>query len=158
MTLLQKTWSAATRPRLEKNIRLQIGALCHRVVAGELQVLLITSRGSGRWILPKGWPMDGKSDAEAAMIEAWEEAGVKASVVSSEPLGQFDDIKDRDSDAPVMCVVQVFAVHVDSLEDSFPEAGSRDREWMTPTKAAERVQEDGLRALLLAAPTVLADR
>lgn len=60
--------------------RTQYGALCWRLKDGKPQVLLITSRRSGRWVLPKGWPMDGLSGPEAALTEAWEEAGVRGKV------------------------------------------------------------------------------
>lgn len=53
----------------------QTAALCTHPQTG--QVLLITSRDTGRWVLPKGWPMRGRSMAQAALIEAWEEAGVE---------------------------------------------------------------------------------
>ena len=43
------------------DVRTQFAALCWRVMDGKVQILLITSRGSGRWIVPKGWPMDGQT-------------------------------------------------------------------------------------------------
>ena len=62
-------------PMFRRPRSLQVAALCHRrTKAGQKEVLLVTSRGTGRWILPKGWPMRGKSDAQAAAQEAWEEA------------------------------------------------------------------------------------
>ena len=51
-------------PAQKRDVRSQFGALCYRVVDGQVQVLLITSRGTGRWILPKGWPVDGATPAE----------------------------------------------------------------------------------------------
>ena len=57
-------------------LRIQFAALCWRGKRGKLQVLLITSRGSKRWIIPKGWPMEGKTPAASALVEAWEEGGV----------------------------------------------------------------------------------
>ena len=67
----------------------QVGALCYRHKKGKLQILLITSRGTKRWIIPKGWPMPGKHGSSAAKQEAWEEAGVAVSQIESEPLGQY---------------------------------------------------------------------
>jgi len=58
-------------------VRTQFAALPFRVKEDKVQVLLITSRGTGRWIVPKGWPMEGKTPAESALQEAWEEAGVQ---------------------------------------------------------------------------------
>ncbi|MFC6583776.1 NUDIX hydrolase [Sulfitobacter aestuariivivens] len=54
-------------------MRTQFAALCYRVKKGKVQVLLVTSRGTKRWIVPKGWPMDGKTPAQSAALEAWEE-------------------------------------------------------------------------------------
>ena len=65
---------------------LQVGALC--LQAGTGKVLLVTSRGTGRWIIPKGWPMDGRSAGGAALREAWEEAGVRGQV-EERPLGRY---------------------------------------------------------------------
>ncbi len=60
----------------KRDVRTQFAGLCYRMVGGKPEILLITSHRSGRWILPKGWPIDGKTPAEGAMTEAWEEAGV----------------------------------------------------------------------------------
>ena len=54
----------------KSDVRTQFAALCYRVVKDKVQVLVISSRGTGRWIVPKGWPMDGKTPAEAALQEA----------------------------------------------------------------------------------------
>ena len=64
----------------KRDVRSQFAALCYRVKDGKTRVLLVTSRGTGRWIIPKGWPMDGKTPAETAAQEAWEEAGVTGKV------------------------------------------------------------------------------
>ena len=71
---------------------LQVGAVCLDPATG--RVLLITSRGTGRWIIPKGWPMPGRSLAEAALQEAWEEAGVRAK--TGEEMGSYHYDKDQD--------------------------------------------------------------
>jgi 8-oxo-dGTP pyrophosphatase MutT (NUDIX family) len=68
-----------------------------RIRKGEVQVCLVTSRGTGRWILPKGWPEKDLSHAEAAAREAWEEAGLKGSA-DPEPCGEFDALKGVDED------------------------------------------------------------
>ena len=73
----------------------------------KIQVLLVTSRGSGRWILPKGWPMDGKTPAASAAQEAWEEAGVDGTP-DSRPLGLFSYNKSLDdADEGFPCVAMV---------------------------------------------------
>ena len=150
MTLLQKAWDEVVRPMIKRPNRFQVAALCYRGGGDAREVLLITSRGSGRWILPKGWPMDGKTNAEAAAQEAWEEAGVKPAKIANAPLGDFDYVKDRDTGVPMRCDTQVFPIEVAALEDEFPEAGSRERKWMTVKEAADLVDEDGLAEILRA--------
>lgn len=64
-------------------IRTQYAAICYRRTddsSGPIEVLLITSRGTGRWVIPKGWPMAKKKPHEVASQEAWEEAGVRGRV------------------------------------------------------------------------------
>jgi hypothetical protein len=75
--------------------RQQYGALCFRRTDGAsgIEILIITSRDSGRWIIPKGWPMKRKKPYEAAAIEAWEEAGVCGSVCKK-PVGRYTYLKD----------------------------------------------------------------
>ena len=67
-------------PIQKRMARAQFGALCYRVEKGMVQILLVTSRGTKRWIVPKGWPEDGLTPAEAAAKEAGEEAGVTGKV------------------------------------------------------------------------------
>ncbi|MGH1368218.1 MAG: NUDIX hydrolase [Maritimibacter sp.] len=150
MTLLQKAWDEILRPMIKRPNRFQVAALCYRTRNDKKEVLLITSRGTGRWILPKGWPMEGKSASEAAAIEAWEEAGVKPAQVSNVAIGDFDYIKDRDDGVPIPCDTQVYPIEVATLADTFPEAGTRQRKWMSTDKAADLVEEEGLAALLRA--------
>lgn len=126
----------------------QVAALCHREQHGETEVLLITSRDTGRWIVPKGWCMNGKTDAEAAAIEAWEEAGVKGEV-SQDPLGSFTYVKGMDDGDDVLCRADVYAIEVDHLAKNFPESDERRRRWLPVEKAADRIAEPELRKLLL---------
>ena len=125
---------------------LQVAALCLEKKTG--RVLLITSRGTGRWIVPKGWPMEGRSLGEAAAQEAWEEAGVKGRLGASE-IGRYryDKVQDRGFAIPVE--VRVFPIEVKDLATKFPEAAERRREWFPPEEAAALVDETGLRDLLL---------
>lgn len=126
---------------------LQVGALCLRGRPGRREVLLVSSLGTGRWIIPKGWPMRGKSLAESALREAWEEAGVQGEV-GAHPFGAFAYIKQRQAAAPQPCEVQVFIVRVRKLDDVFPEAGKRARRWVGPREAMAMVDEPGLKAML----------
>lgn len=127
---------------------LQVGALCLRQHQGQTQVLVISSRGTGRWIIPKGWPMRGRSLAAAALQEAWEEAGVIGKVGKT-ALGSYTYLKLEDEGFALRCEVRVFPVAVASLSEDYPEASKRDRRWLSLGEAAERVQEKALRHLLL---------
>jgi 8-oxo-dGTP pyrophosphatase MutT (NUDIX family) len=129
--------------------RVQVAALCLRAGEAGQEVLLVTSRGTGRWILPKGWPMAGRSLAEAAAQEAWEEAGVRGRIEEA-PLGSFAAEKVTDAGDALPCRVSVFRLHVEAMEAAFPEAGQRDLQWFSPRRAAELVLEPGLSALLRA--------
>lgn len=136
-------------PMLRRPAHLQTAALCLRQKGKRREVLLITSRGTGRWILPKGWPMKGKTLAEAAAREAWEEAGVRGDV-SAEPVGSYFGRKMTDGGLGLRCQVYVYRVDVTGIDDDFKEAGQRRRKWVTPSRAAKMVQEPDLKALLRA--------
>lgn len=144
-----KTWPSLASRLALRPAASQVAALCVREKAGEKQVLLITSRGTGRWIIPKGWPMKGKTDAEAALQEAWEEAGVKSGEVSKKPLGsyRYDKLHDDGHITPIDTTV--FLVEVRKLVKDYPESDERSREWVTPGEAAKRVRERDLKKLLL---------
>ncbi|MCG6901085.1 MAG: NUDIX hydrolase [Rhodobacter sp.] len=130
----------------KNEVRTQFGALCFRVLDDKVQVLLVTSRGTGRWILPKGWPIDGATPAEAALQEAWEEAGVDGKVLGNS-LGIYSYHK-QDDGTPLPCVVAVFPVKVRGLKRNYPEAGQRKRKWYTRKKAAQMLEEPELQQLV----------
>ena len=127
-------------------VRTQFGALCYRVRDEKPQILLVTSRGTGRWILPKGWPIDGASPSEAAMQEAWEEAGVEGKVMSNS-LGIYSYVKEDDGER-MPCVVAVFPVKVQKLKKKFPEVEQRSRKWFSLKKAASLVEEPELSQIM----------
>ncbi|SCB49653.1 NUDIX hydrolase [Rhizobium multihospitium] len=128
----------------------QYGALCFRRKNGgsEIEVLVITSRDSGRWIVPKGWPMRGKEPHEAAATEAWEEAGVRGRVRKM-PIGRYTYMKNLEGGEVVPCVVEMFQVEVREIETQFKERGQRILEWVSPDEAARRVGEIELKSLLV---------
>ena len=128
---------------------MQVAALCLDDATGN--VLLITSRGTGRWIVPKGWPMPGRTLAEAAMQEAWEEAGVKGRIVQAE-IGRYHYDKEQERGFAVPIEVRVFPLSVDDLDDRFPERGERKRRWFPPHEAAQLVAEAGLKRILQGLP------
>lgn len=129
----------------KRDVRTQFGALCYRVRRDKVQVLLITSRTNRRWILPKGWPIDGASPAEAAAQEAWEEAGVEGRVMGN-CLGVYSYNRADDDDLP--CVVAIFPIKVKRLRSDYPEAAERDRKWVTPKKASVMLAEPELRQMV----------
>lgn len=128
---------------------MQVAALCRDGASGK--VLLITSRGTGRWIVPKGWPMPGKTLAQAAQQEAWEEAGVRGQIDEAH-IGTYHYDKVQDEGFSVPLEVRVFALTVQEVSANFPEHAQRRREWFDPDEAARLVDEPDLRKLLKALP------
>jgi 8-oxo-dGTP pyrophosphatase MutT (NUDIX family) len=125
----------------------QVAALCWRLHKGRVQVLLVTSRDTGRWVLPKGWPMVGKAPETAAAREAWEEAGVEG-FVQAQSIGRYCYDKMRPNAAPLPCCVDVFPLQVRRLKAAFPEHKQRRRKWFSASEAAGLVAEAELAALL----------
>jgi 8-oxo-dGTP pyrophosphatase MutT (NUDIX family) len=128
--------------------RMQNAALCYRLTANrKTEILLITSRETGRWVLPKGWPMAGKSAAEAAAREAFEEAGAEGAI-SNHCVGFYSYRKVLEGGIDVPCVVAVYPLSVRRLNSRYPERGQRRLKWFAPRKAAAKVVEPELAALL----------
>jgi 8-oxo-dGTP pyrophosphatase MutT (NUDIX family) len=130
------------------DVRTQFGALPWRVTDGKVEILLITSRGSGRWIIPKGWPMNGATPAEAAATEAYEEAGVEGKL-SNAVLGFYSYRKRIAKDGDNLpIVVAVFPLRVKKMLKSWPEKHERKRRWMSRKKAAALVREPELAQMI----------
>jgi 8-oxo-dGTP pyrophosphatase MutT (NUDIX family) len=125
----------------------QCAALAFADRDGEIQVLLVTSRETRRWVLPKGWAEDGLAPAVLAAKEAFEEAGALGEV-APEPIGTYRYRKRLEAGAGVACEVGVFPMRVARLLEEWPEATERERRWFSPQEAAERVEEAGLADLL----------
>ena len=149
-SLLKQAWDEVVSPMIQRPKRVQVAALCYRGTGDGKEVLLVTSRGTGRWILPKGWPMDGKNAAEAAQQEAWDEAGVAKGKLDRGPVGAFEFDKEMDCGGIARCEATVFPLEVETLADEFPEADERSRKWVAPEDAARMVNEKGLKDLLRA--------
>ena len=127
----------------------QYGVLPYRVEAsGELRILLVTSRRTGRWVAPKGNPMPARLPHEAAAREAYEEAGIEGEIGSA-PIGAFRYRKGWRFILPLRAEVTIFPLRVTRELDDWPEAGQRRREWFSRAEAAEAVREPGLRRLIL---------
>ena len=131
----------------KRDMRTQFAALCFRIVKDQPQILMITSRRSHRWIIPKGWPMGAKTPGECALTEAWEEAGVQGKVYDR-CLGVFSYHKVFGPKDGAPCLAMVYPVKVKALAGKFPEQGQRRRKWMTPNKAAQKVSEPELAHIL----------
>lgn len=132
----------------DTEVKTQYAALCYRVRKKKVQFLMITSRRTKRWIIPKGWPMDDTTAPEAAAIEAWEEAGVTGKI-QPDSVGFYTYIKDGEGKAPdVTCATLVFPLHVKSIKRKFPERRERRRKWMSRKKAAALVWEPELAEIL----------
>ncbi len=147
---LDRKLSLLERTALGKSA--QEAALCLRMKAGRLQVLMITSRDTGRWVLPKGWLMKDCAAGETALCEAWEEAGVVGQLRSERPLGHYTYQKTFEDSTAHHCRVDLHVVRVIRLEAKFPEKGQRRRKWMTTSKAAKSVTERDLARLLRTLP------
>jgi 8-oxo-dGTP pyrophosphatase MutT (NUDIX family) len=130
-----------------KSDRQQVGALCvRRADDGSQQVLLITSRGSGRWVIPKGWPTKRLKDHKAAAREAEQEAGVLGKV-KSKPIGNYTYPKTDGASAQSLRVA-VFLLSVHRERRRWPERDERRRAWFPVHKAAKEVSEPELRTLI----------
>lgn len=146
---LKKAWTEMVQPLFRRPPELQVAALCCRAGENGTEVLMITSRDTGRWVMPKGWLMDGKNAAEAACEEAWEEAGVKTANVSEAPVGVYHYEKRLDDGYVAPVEVQVYRIDVEELDDAYPESRERARLWLDPATASNRVDEPSLKELLL---------
>jgi 8-oxo-dGTP pyrophosphatase MutT (NUDIX family) len=141
-------WREFLVPMMQRPKRLQVAALCYRGSGTDMEILLITSRDTGRWIIPKGWPIDGLKSSEAALREAWEEAGVRNSTAKTDPIGTYSYDKVMRAGLPVPVETLVFPVAVKEMSAEFPEAHQRKRKWVSPDDAANLVNETELKAIL----------
>lgn len=143
-------WSnSITDKRADGSIHSQCAALCFRSKGKRYEFLLITSRDSGRWIVPKGWRIKNLTAAETAAREAFEEAGVVGQV-GAQPIGTFQYEKSLGGGIWVPCRVKVFALEVRKLVKIYPEAHQRQRKWFGKKRASQKVQESELRELIAA--------
>lgn len=112
-----------------------------------VEFLLVTGRRSGRWLVPKGWPMKGKSLPEAAAQEAFEEAGVRGRV-DTKPIGHLAHTKNHLLAGPMSFTVVVFPLEVSEDLQDWPERGQRSRRWFTRAEALAVVQSVDLQKLI----------
>jgi 8-oxo-dGTP pyrophosphatase MutT (NUDIX family) len=125
----------------------QVAALPMRYrTGGVIEVLLITSRETHRWIIPKGWPWPERPDSEAAAREAWEEAGVTGTI-SDAPFCTYSYLKRR-AGGVAEVPVTVFLLNVEVEASEWPESAQRQRVWLSVADAVARVSDVGLRPSL----------
>ncbi len=136
-------------PRPKPRERRQVAALPWRRGADGVEIMLVTSRETRRWVTPKGGRMAGKTDAEAAAQEALEEAGIEG-LVSGTPLGSFRYLKILKRRAPRWCTVDVYALKVEIEHADWQEREERERVWVGRDEAVRRVDEPDLKALIAA--------
>ncbi len=132
----------------EADISQQYAALPWRHAPG-FEILLITSRQTRRWVIPKGWPIPAHSAAETAAQEAYEEAGIRGDM-TAHAIGHYGYSKRLRSGAKKRFRVDVFGMEVTEVLDQWPEAHERARQWLSPAEAAIRVDEPELAVLIRA--------
>ena len=132
-------------------MRVQYGILPYRrTKSNSLELLLITTRQSRRWIIPKGWPIKGLKPTKSAAREAYEEAGIRGTV-GAKSIGTFVYEKCIEETLGTFpCEVRVFAMRVERQFDTWPEANERETRWFESSEALSALQDDGLRELIAA--------
>ena len=125
----------------------QYAALPWRYAGGGREILLISSRDTGRWVIPKGWPIKGLTPAETAAREAYEEAGLGGQI-AKKPLGEFEDGKRLNNGKVQPTKVEVFAFEQMVQHPEWPEQGQRRLQWFSIPEAAEAVEEPQLKDII----------
>ena len=133
----------------------QVAALPVRATDDGIEILLVTSRDTGRWVLPKGWPSKHLSDAEAALREARQEAGVVGKI-ECEPIGSYRYRKIEKKNSRLVEVF-VFLLPVMKEKKRKPEKVQRSRAWFDIETASARVREPTLKSLIGSLENGLAD-
>ena len=129
------------------DLRTQFAALCYRIKDDKVQVCIVTSRRSKRWIVPKGWPMQGQTPMDAAATEAFEEAGVRGKIYPR-PIGVFSYYKVRSEDE-LPCMAVVYPLKVKKVLKRWPEERERERKWVSRKKAAALLDDAELSNIVL---------
>ena len=126
----------------------QCAALPYQMRDGKMQVLIITSRGTGRWIVPKGWVKSEYEPHEVAAQEAFEEAGLEGEI-EPEPIGSYHYTKRLHTLSFVRCRVDVFPLQVIEDRSDWPEKEQRTLAWLSPDEAASRLSDRDLAKIVV---------
>jgi 8-oxo-dGTP pyrophosphatase MutT (NUDIX family) len=130
-----------------KTVGIQYAALPYRLEGRRVRILLITSRGTRRWVIPKGWPIGGLTPQDGAATEAEEEAGVTGHI-EAEPIGSYRYLKREKDEQSRAVQVIVFPFQVDGQSETWKEAGQRSVRWFSVEEAAQAVAEPSLKRLI----------
>lgn len=130
-----------------KRTGIQYAALPYRLHGRQVQIMLITSRRTRRWIIPKGWPIEGLRPQEAAAREAVEEAGIVGEI-ADRPIGSYRYVKRLKGESALTIQVIVFPFRVDDYTPAFREQGQRMLRWLAYEEAASRIAEPSLQRLI----------
>jgi 8-oxo-dGTP pyrophosphatase MutT (NUDIX family) len=141
--LREGKWTAGKMDKSETRDSIQYAALPFHE-AGTPRVMLLTSRETGRWVIPKGWPMPGRKPCQVAKREAYEEAGLIGKMVSKQPVGSYHYTKVLSPQQQVVCEVLVFLFRVECQLEDWPEQSRCETRWFEPREAAAFVDEGGL--------------
>jgi 8-oxo-dGTP pyrophosphatase MutT (NUDIX family) len=128
---------------MAKEFGTQFAALPFQIAPGGLRVLLITSRETRCWIIPKGWPIRGLKPRDVAAREAFEEAGLVGRIAGKRSIGSY-----HYSNQEMLCRVKVFLLSVGHQVDDWPEKAQREWCWVEPARAAQMVEEGGLAEII----------
>jgi 8-oxo-dGTP pyrophosphatase MutT (NUDIX family) len=145
---VRAVFSSVRTRRKSVETRVQYAALPYRRNGdARTEVMLVTSRETRRWVIPKGWPHKGRTPHRSAAREAYEEAGVVGRV-HRDPLGSFSYEKRLPTGDTVVCKVDVFALEVRRQSREWPEKHEREVKWLSPGQAAKAVKEPTLAKII----------
>ncbi len=139
----QPSWFRNFLLLFRRPARLQVAALCRRVRNGKTEVLLVTTKTTRRWILPKGWPIQKFRAHRTAEIEAFEEAGVTGKVHEI-PFASFQSHKGAAAGLKLKTEVLVYLIDAEADAQDFPESGKRKVRWVSIDEAIKLTDEPGL--------------
>ncbi|MEZ5856781.1 MAG: NUDIX hydrolase [Hyphomicrobiaceae bacterium] len=114
---------------------------------GSIRIGLITTRETGRWIIPKGWPKPGVPGHQSAAQEAIEEAGLEGAIATT-PIATYNYRKRLHILASITCTVEVYPLHITKRRKSWPERAERQLQFLPPAAASKLVDDPGLARLL----------